>query len=301
MNIKSFITAIFMAILFVGTANASRSTDYRLDEFKAIEDKYENVIDEIIDTAQVMNVNPILPAAVAYRETRFDHTLKNRVSSATGLFQITNGTAQGLIKLYGEDLEVKPGTSMYNKTANIKLGIAYMTLIENQMSKSLGRNVTNGEIYLGLKYGPAGAANMLRNPNQLMMNGFSGARKGNEADFHDRRGNAMTKGQAARQVINQYNEAARFYAPIVAQRVSIKMEARMAAIRKQQQEERLEAIRTMHNTIRSEPAYQFANTTVDVWLENQGVHVTYDKNTTPSYNEHALIVTSGRKYKGDII
>lgn len=302
MNIKFLFTALIMFVTAVSsTAYASKSTDRKFDEFKAIEAKYNNVIDDILDVAQELNVDPVLPASVAYRETRFDHTLKNQSgSSAKGLFQITNDTAGGLINIFGEKMGIKPGASMYDKKTNIKLGIAYMTLIETQMSKSLGRNVTNGEIYLGLKYGPAGAASMLKNPNQLMVAWSPKAMKGNEADFHDSRGRALTKGQAARQVINQYNEAARFYGPIVAIKVSERTEIRLAAHRAKVKEERRVALEQAWKAIHGEPEIRFLTTTVNPLPDYR--HVSAQAVSEPIVLADLNLKTySGRKYKGDII
>lgn len=111
--------------------------------------------------AQQEGVNPSVALTIAHIETggKFDHTAKNKTSSAHGLFQLLDKTwkRQG-------------GGDRHNVDEQIKQGLKHIKSANAFMRKSLGREPVAHEQYLGHLLGPGGAAAVLKaDPNAKLI------------------------------------------------------------------------------------------------------------------------------------
>ncbi|MGL5397155.1 MAG: transglycosylase SLT domain-containing protein [Shewanella sp.] len=164
---------LFFTMLFSTcslTAFASTSTprwDYAT-EFKAIEKRFEKVKPLIKEITGRHNVHSGLMTTLIYKESRFDaRAINMKGSSARGLVQMTVGTKRSMLRLYGKQLGLAPNADIFDPVVAIKLGTVYLNHVEGELEKRLNRPMENAEIYLGYKYGPAGAARLLKKKNKL--------------------------------------------------------------------------------------------------------------------------------------
>lgn len=92
---------------------------------------------------------------VAHIESRFDPNAVNGGSRATGLFQFIPSTW----KSYGQ------GQSASDPAANADAAMRFTVANRDQLRRSLGREPTEGELYLAHQQGAGGAAKLLAAPN----------------------------------------------------------------------------------------------------------------------------------------
>ncbi|QXV74666.1 putative internal virion protein [Rhizobium phage RHEph21] len=111
----------------------------------------------ITDAAARYGIDPDYALKSAQIESGFDPHAQNKTSSAGGLFQFIDSTWGK----YGN------GASKYDAYASAD---AFMRLTrdnQNYLKKKLGRDLTNGELYLAHQQGAGGALNLLANPNAM--------------------------------------------------------------------------------------------------------------------------------------
>ncbi len=82
---------------------------YTKDEVKAL----------IVKHSRAYGINPEVPLCIAYYESGYNQTSKNKRSSASGVFQYLSGTWKGTD-------EAKAGYSVMDADANVKAAIKYM-------------------------------------------------------------------------------------------------------------------------------------------------------------------------------
>jgi hypothetical protein len=92
---------------------------------------------------------------VAHIESRFDPNAMHPGSRATGLFQFIPSTWQS----YGQ------GQSARDPAANADAAMRFTVANRDQLRRSLGREPTEGELYLAHQQGAGGAAKLLASPN----------------------------------------------------------------------------------------------------------------------------------------
>lgn len=165
---------VLFFVMFFSTcslsAYASTSTpkwDYA-SEFKIIEKRFEKVKPLIKDITRKHEVHSGLMTTLIYKESRFDARAVNaKGSSARGLVQMTVGTKRAMLRMYGKKLGLSPNADINNPKVAIKLATVYLIHVEDTMTARLQRPLENAEIYLGYKYGPAGAVRMLKKNTKL--------------------------------------------------------------------------------------------------------------------------------------
>lgn len=103
--------------------------------------------------AQQEGINPSVALTISHIETggKFDHTAKNPMSTAHGLFQVLDKTWKG-----------QGGGDRNNVDEQIKQGLKHIRNANASLRKSLGRDPVAHEQYLGHLLGPAGASKVLK-------------------------------------------------------------------------------------------------------------------------------------------
>lgn len=113
-------------------------------------------IAQIINEAATRHgVDPAALTMIAQMESGFDPSAQNPNSSASGLFQFINSTAQQ----YGLQNPLDPAQSADAAARKMKDNAAALTL-------ALGREPTAAELYLAHQQGATGASRLLSNPDQ---------------------------------------------------------------------------------------------------------------------------------------
>lgn len=83
-------------------------------------------------------------------------------SSAGGLGSMTAPTFKSMVKRYGKQYGVKPGSSRYNARANLLMTAAYWKENSAILSDKLNRSVTREEGYMAHLMGPTAAAKVIK-------------------------------------------------------------------------------------------------------------------------------------------
>lgn len=154
--------------------------------------------------AQQEGVNPSVALTIAHIETggKFDHTAKNKTSSAHGLFQILDKTWKG-----------QGGGDRHNVDEQIKQGLKHIKSANASMRKSLGREPVEHEQYLGHLLGPGGAAAVLKaDPNTKLIDVVRKYDSKNADAIVKNNGmSGMTVGQAIGKWRNKWNSLSARY------------------------------------------------------------------------------------------
>lgn len=122
-----------------------------------------NNVQEIIkNTSLQSNLNPNLALKIAQVESNFNPVAKNPKSSASGLFQFTNGTWRDLVKRYGKEygIELKDKN---DPKANTQIATLFIKENANNLKSYLNREPTAGEIYASHVLGLNGAKRLINN------------------------------------------------------------------------------------------------------------------------------------------
>lgn len=114
----------------------------------------------IVEVAVVTNVEPELITAVALLESSFRQDAKAAAGSSKGIMGITDPTWKHLVTKYGEEYEVKHSDRMKPR-AELIMGAMYLSDIKTYLETRYKRKATYTEIYLGYKFGPQRALEML--------------------------------------------------------------------------------------------------------------------------------------------
>jgi transglycosylase-like protein with SLT domain len=143
----------------------------------------------------------------AQRESNFDPSAKASTSSATGLFQFTEGTWTEMLERYG----AKHGVNASALTDNAKLALRDDPDLSARMAgelarengkileKKLGRPATSAELYTAHFMGPQDAARLIqsarRNDAGPAAAYFPKAALANHNVFHGKEGDSLTAAQ----------------------------------------------------------------------------------------------------------
>jgi len=115
------------------------------------------------DKAAQMGVDPDRAARFVRLESNFDPAAKNPLGGAAGLFQFVPETAKSM----GLDER-----TVFDANANADAGIRFMANVNKDLSKRMGREISDYEHYIGHFLGPRGAQNALaaveKTPNMPM-------------------------------------------------------------------------------------------------------------------------------------
>lgn len=125
-------------------------------------------VSEIIRTAAAQyGLDPNTMLRIAQTESGLNPNTANPKSSARGLYQFM--TAPG-----GSWSEYGRGGNPLDPVANADAGMRYTRDNISHLRNALGRDPTPGEIYLAHQQGRAGAAALLKDPNQPAVNAIGG-------------------------------------------------------------------------------------------------------------------------------
>lgn len=115
----------------------------------------------IIDAATKFNLSPATMLSIAKRESSFNPNARNPNSTAGGLFQFIDGTWSSTVAKYGKMAGVAPDATKFDiKSASLMasaLAVENKTVIKNMV----GRDATEGEVYLAHFLGGRQAVNMI--------------------------------------------------------------------------------------------------------------------------------------------
>lgn len=139
------------------------SNDELLKILESYEQPRSNDVQEIIkNTSLQNNLNPNLALKIAQVESNFNPVAKNPKSTASGLFQFTNGTWRDLVKRYGKEygIELKDKN---NPQANTQLATLFIKENADNLKSYLKREPTGGEVYASHVLGLNGAKKLINN------------------------------------------------------------------------------------------------------------------------------------------
>jgi Transglycosylase SLT domain len=182
--------------------------------------------------------------ATAKVESNFNPNLKARTSSATGLFQFIEQTWLGMIKNAGAalgfgnyaDAISRNSSGRYqvsdpqlrneilalrkDPAANAAMAGAFTQRNAAALKQRIGRNPTDGELYMAHFFGTGGAGQLINaardRPQATAVGMFPAAARANKSIFYDRQGNARSVAGVYAELNRRYQVARANVMPAVA-------------------------------------------------------------------------------------
>lgn len=144
--------------------------------------------DPIAYAAAKTGSDPAFLASIAQKESGNNPDAKSSNSSATGLFQMTKPTWNALVDKYGKQYGITKDM-INDPKANAVMASLYAQDNKATLDKSLGRQSTNGEVYMAHFLGPSGAQKLINNYSDSISAArlFPTAAKANRSVFFDGR------------------------------------------------------------------------------------------------------------------
>ena len=127
----------------------------------------------ITEAANMVGFDPKIAAAIAGVESSFDPSASSGI--AHGLYQFVPGTWKDMMAKYGATYGIAPGTPATDARANAILGVCYLKENYNGLSKTLGGNVSDVDLYTAHFLGLGGARKLLSAPRDKPASDFVGA------------------------------------------------------------------------------------------------------------------------------
>jgi len=119
-----------------------------------------DVLSAITDGAEYTHMTKTLMIQIAKKESTFNPNAKNRLSGATGLFQVVDNTWDYLVATYGEAYKLTPEGRTDAYIATVGAGLL-LREYRTRLERVLHRPVTNKEVYLAYFAGPGTAIHLL--------------------------------------------------------------------------------------------------------------------------------------------
>ncbi len=169
----------------------------------------------------------------AMRESNFDPALKSPTSSATGLFQFIDQTWLGTLKESGPahgygryaDAITKTSSGRYivsdpavrrqimglrtDPAANAVMAGAFTTRNASELEEGLGRQPSDGELYIAHFLGPSGAVRFIKSaaasPGARAADAFPEAARANRSIFYNRLGGAKSYAQVYQGLVAKHH------------------------------------------------------------------------------------------------
>ena len=155
---------------------------------------YQAVKGTISEAAKLVGVDEKTMVTKAALESGFNPNAKAGTSSATGLYQFTNGTWNEMLRKHGKRYGIPQGTPPTDARANAILAAQYMKDNEAVLSNARGGGKVNmTDQYMAHFFGPGGASKMIKaDDNALAANILPAAAEANKNIFYDKSGRART-------------------------------------------------------------------------------------------------------------
>lgn len=154
-------------------------------------------LDVINEASAATGVDAGTLAKIAKVESNLNPNAKAGTSSAGGLFQFTDSTWAATVATHGAKHGIAPGTSKFDPKANALMGGELYKQTKADLSRNLGREATEKDVYMGHFLGTAGATKFLKgmqaNPTaEAATFASDDAVRANRPIFQDKTGKART-------------------------------------------------------------------------------------------------------------
>lgn len=177
-----------------------------------VEASWEDVKDDVAAAAHITNIDVKELAAVGYLESSFRPTVRAHHGTATGLMQITKPTWNHLVATYGAEYDITMRTPRTDPTANAIMAASYLKEGREIMERRLGRKVTTLEVYLGHKFGPYRATDLLTaNRKTPLVDFYPEAASRNRSVYYHANGQPKTIGDVVAMFSRRLNYAINSY------------------------------------------------------------------------------------------
>lgn len=173
---------------------------------KLASNKHRRLGNMVIEEAGRQGVDPKLALNTVNAESNFKEGAKAGTSSASGLFQITGGTAKDIKNHILKDSSVDVNTPQ----GNAKAGVAYLGHIKEQLKQKTGKTPPDYLVYTAYHSGLTGAAALLdkNSQNSSAAHLMPEAAKANPKIFYNPNGRPYTV-RKVRQNLKDYYESKR--------------------------------------------------------------------------------------------
>ena len=161
-TIKTFILGMLITVLAMSTATASVSTK-KLTQADA--KAYAKIDQYILEAEAKTGVSADLITTIAFMESNFNDRAVNKVSKVKGVLQYSKRQWNNDRKLHAAKLGLSAKSSVHDKRANILIGAAGLANNRKYLQRKLGREVTDGELYMTWRVGLYGAERILKANN----------------------------------------------------------------------------------------------------------------------------------------
>lgn len=198
MKLVTFLLAM-LAVSLPSTSNAMSNWD--------------NVKEELIESSISTGYDLNSLVSIAYVESSFRSGVKNKLSTATGLMQITKPTAKYLLSKYGPDVGLSVDADLKDTRVSSLMGAFYLKEVKHIMEKRLGREINMTENYLGYKFSPYRATHMLQaKASTSLLSFYPDAAKRNPRVYYIN-GKERTIGDTIKMFERRLSKASKTYFP----------------------------------------------------------------------------------------
>lgn len=150
----------------------------------------------IAAASNMVGVDPGLMATMGAIESNFDSQIKASTSSATGLYQFINSTWRDMIRRHGPKYGISMDTPQTDAKANALMGAEFLKENYNRLSKSVGGEVTDTDVYMAHFLGAGGASLLLKSdPSKMASRILPEAARANRNIFYKRNGSPRSLGE----------------------------------------------------------------------------------------------------------
>jgi len=151
--------------------------------------------DDLQDLKTTQGLNNYLKT-IALIESNGNPSAKAKTSSASGMFQFTEGTWKQITKEMGKNYSLK---DRFDPKKATEVAAYFSNKQKNQLENNIGRSANSTDLYMSHFLGVAGASKFLntmsKNPNKIAASLYPEAAKANRSIYYDNQGRARTMKQ----------------------------------------------------------------------------------------------------------
>ncbi|ECG1798523.1 lytic transglycosylase domain-containing protein [Salmonella enterica subsp. enterica] len=189
-------------------------------DYMSIRSAGRSIQDIITAACRLVGIPPLLGLTIAMIESGMNPSIKAKGSSATGLFQFTTRTWDGMMERYANQYGIPAGTSPKDPVANAILGALYLKEGHSVVKKKTGTDPSATAIYMHHFLGGGGVSQfinaMRQNPAGNAAAAMPKAASANPTIFYDKSGNPRSFAQIynlMRQKVSAAESNVRQFAP----------------------------------------------------------------------------------------